>query len=438
MCVAIQTPDKLKYRYRLRWLSVLLLAPLLTAGEPFDRVVAIVEKNIIMESELNLQLRTIAAQMEQRGAPLPPPDVLRRQVLERMVMTEIQLQRAERTGIRVDDETLNRTINNIAASNDMSLSKFREVIEKDGFSYTQFRENIRNEIAVSRLRQRQVDNRISVTSKEIDNVLANDVYRGETETEYRLQHILISLPEAPTVEEREHAKIVAEKVLSDLMEGQDFATLATNISDGQQALEGGDLGWRKKNEIPTLFSEETAKLQPGEVSNLIESSSGFHIIKLADVRSEEKYMITQTKARHILIKTDELTTDEAAQKRLQKLKTRIDNGDNFGKLARSHSDDMVSAAEGGDLGWIRPRQLVKEFEDVMNALEPEEVSEPVQTKYGWHLVQVLERREYDDTENNKREKVADTIRRRKSEEAHLNWLRHLRDEAYVEFRLDES
>ena len=407
-------------------------------ADQLDKIVAVVGKNIIMESELDLKLSTVITQMKQRDASLPPPDILRRQVLERMVMTQIQLQHAKNTGVRVDDETLNRTINDIAAGNNMSLSEFRTMIEKDGFSYAQFRENIRNEIAISRLRQRQVDSRISVTNKEIDNALANETHQGATETEYRLRHILILLPEAPTAEEYEQTKKIAEKVLADLMEGQDFAELAVNVSDGQQALEGGDIGWRKKSEIPTLFSNEVAKLNQNETSGLIENSSGFHIIKLADVRSGEKYMITQIKARHILIKTDELTTDEIAEKHLQQLKTRIENGDNFGKIAKSHSDDIVSAAEGGDLGWVNPGQLVKEFEEVMSKLEPADVSEPFQTQYGWHLAQVVERREYDDTENNKREKVAEIIRRRKSEEAYINWLRHLRDEAYVEFRLNES
>jgi len=410
----------------------------LTADIPLDRIVAVIENDIIMQSELDTQLRTVVGQMREQGIKLPSSSVLENQVLERMILTKIQLQRAEETGIRVDDETLNRTISNIAAGNNVSLSQFREILEKDGFNYVRFREDIRNEIIISRLRQRQVDNRISITSKEIDNALSNLEFQGKTETEYLLQHILISLPEAPALDEEEQTRLVAAKVLEDLKAGQNFATMATTISDGQRALEGGNLGWRKKNEIPTLFSAQIATMEKGDISDLIKSSSGFHIVKLADVRSSEIHMITQTKARHILIKIDELTTAEDAKIRLDQLRTRLEGGDDFAKLAKAHSDDKVSAAQGGELGWSSPGLLVPAFENIMNQLEPNEISEPFTTQFGWHLLQVLERREYDDTENARRKKASEEIRRRKSEEAHQNWLRHLRDEAYVEYRLDES
>jgi len=411
---------------------------ILLAGVPLDRIVAVVENDIIMQSELYIQLRTVVGRMKEQGVKLPSSSVLENQVLERMILTKIQLQRAENTGIRVDDETLNRTISNIAAGNNVSLSQFKEILEKDGFNYEQFRENIRNEIIVSRLRQRQVDNRISITSKEIDNALMNEEFQGSTETEYLLQHILISLPEAPAPHEEEQAILVASKVLEDLKTGQNFATMATTVSDGQRALEGGDLGWRKKNEIPTLFSDQIATMEKGDISDLIKSSSGFHIVKLADVRSSNKQMITQTKARHILIKINELTTTDDARLRLDQLRTRLVGGDDFVKLAKAHSDDTVSAAQGGELGWVSPGVMVTEFENVMNQLEINEISEPFTTQFGWHILQVQDRREHDDTENTRRTKASEAIRRRKSEEAHQNWLRHLRDEAYVEYRLDEG
>ncbi len=410
----------------------------LTAGIPLDRIVAVIENDIIMQSELDTQLRTVVGQMRQQGIKLPSSSVLENQVLERMILVKIQLQQAEETGIRVDDETLNRTISNIAAENNVSLSQFREILEKDGFSYERFREEMRNEIIVSRLRQRQVDNRISITSKEIDNALSNLEFQGKTETEYLLKHILISLPETPTPDEEGQARLVATKVLEDLKAGQNFATMATTISDGQRALEGGNLGWRKKNEIPTLFSAQIAMMEKGDISDLIKSSSGFHIVKLADVRSSEIHMITQTKARHILIKINELTTADDAWVRLEQLSTRIEGGDDFAKLAKAHSNDKISAAQGGDLGWSSPGRLVPEFEKVMDQLEINEISQPFETQFGWHILQVLERREYDDTENARRKKASEMIRRRKSEEAHQNWLRHLRDEAYVEYRLDEN
>ena len=409
----------------------------LLAEVALDRIVAVVENDIIMQSELETKLRTVVGQMQQQGIQLPSSSILETQVLERMILITIQLQRAEETGIRVDDETLNRTISNIAAENKVSLSQFRDILEKDGFNYEQFRENIRNEIIISRLRQRQVDNRISISSKEIDNALSNMEFQGKTETEYQLSHILISLPEAPTPDEEEQARLVATKVLEDLKAGQDFAMMASTYSDGQRALEGGDLGWRKKNEIPTLFSTQIASMEKGDISDLIKSSSGFHIVKLADVRSSEKHIITQTNARHILIKLDELTTADDAWVRLDQLKTRIEGGDDFAVLARSHSDDTVSAADGGNLGWSSPGRMVPKFEEVMDQLEIGEISQPFETQFGWHLLQVLDRREHDDTENIRRTKASEAIRRRKSEEAHQNWLRHLRDEAYVEYRLNE-
>ncbi len=409
----------------------------LLAEVALDRIVAVVENDIIMQSELETKLRTVVGQMQQQGIQLPSSSILETQVLERMILIIIQLQRAEETGIRVDDETLNRTISNIAAENKVSLSQFRDILEKDGFNYEQFRENIRNEIIISRLRQRQVDNRISISSKEIDNALSNMEFQGKTETEYQLSHILISLPEAPTPDEEEQARLVATKVLEDLKAGQDFAMMASTYSDGQRALEGGDLGWRKKNEIPTLFSTQIASMEKGDISDLIKSSSGFHIVKLADVRSSEKHIITQTNARHILIKLDELTTADDAWVRLDQLKTRIEGGDDFAVLARSHSDDTVSAADGGNLGWSSPGRMVPKFEEVMDQLEIGEISQPFDTQFGWHLLQVLDRREHDDTENVRRTKASEAIRRRKSGEAHQNWLRHLRDEAYVEYRLNE-
>jgi len=408
------------------------------ADVELDRIVAVVENDIIMQSELESKLRTVVGQMQERGLQLPPSSVLETQILERMILMKIQLQKAEETGIRVDDETLNRTISNIAAENNVSLSQFKEILEKDGFSYEQFRENMREEIIVSRLRQRQVDNRISITSKEIDNALTNLEFQGKTETEYLLQHILISLPEAPTPDEEEQALLVATKVLEDLETGLNFATMASTVSDGRRALEGGDLGWRKKNEIPTIFSAQVATMEKGDISDLIKSSSGFHIVKLADVRSSEKHMITQTNARHILVKVDELTTADDAWVKLEQLRIRIEGGDDFAKLAKANSDDKLSAAQGGDLGWSSPGRLVPQFEKVMNQLEIGQISQPFETQFGWHILQVLERREFDDTENVRREKASETIRRRKSEEAHQNWLRHLRDEAYVEYRLNEN
>lgn len=417
---------------------IIVFSTHLQADILLDRIVAVVNDDVIMASELENKVRSIRAQMEEQHAQLPPADIFEKQVLERIILNKIQLQFANETGILVDDETLNRTISNIAAENKVNLSQFREILERDGYNYESFREDIRNEIAISRLKQRQVDNRITVTDREIDTFLENEEIQGGTETEYRISHILISVPESATDEEKEQARLVANKVLDDLATGEDFATLANNISDAKQAENGGDLGWRKIDAIPTLFAPLVVDMKEGEVSKLIESPSGFHIIKLTGQRYGGKtQMVTQTHARHILVRLNELVTDEDAKKRLDQLKLRLEGGDDFSELAKSHSDDTASAVNGGDLGWASPGNMVPEFEEQMNKLEPGEISEPFKTPFGWHIVQVLERREHDSTDELKRSKAREIIRARKIEEAQQNWLRDLREEAYVEYRLNE-
>ena len=407
------------------------------AAIELDRIIAVVNDDVIMSSELAEKVRTVKEQLREQGTTLPPTSVLQKQVLDRLILNKLQIQMAEKTGIRVDDETLNRTISNIAAENKVSLSKFREILERDGYNYEKFREDIRNEILISRLRQRQVDNRVSVTEREIENFLSTQEHQAESEKEYRLSHILISLPQSPSAKKIEETKKTAEKVLSDLKGGADFAQVAATYSDSQTALEGGDLGWRKASQIPTLFADFVAGMQKGDISEIIRSPSGFHIIKLSDVRQGGKVVVTQTRARHILIKPNELVTDEDAKQRLEQLKLRIEGGDDFAELAKSHSNDTVSAAKGGDLGWVSPGDLVPEFEEVMNGLKPGEISEPFQTQFGWHIVQVLERRQHDSTDDVKRARAREAIRHRKIDEARDTWLRQMRDEAYVEYRLEQ-
>ena len=408
------------------------------AAVELDRIIAVINDDVVMKSELDEKVRTVKSQLNEQGTALPPTSILEKQVLDRLILSKLQIQMAENTGIRVDDESLNRTISNIAAENKLSLAEFREILESDGYSYEKFREDIRHEILTSRLRQRQVDNRITVTEREIKNFLDNKEHQGEIETEYSLAHILVSTPEGISAAEREDSKKVAEKVLNDLKNNGDFAQLAATYSDSQDALDGGKLGWRKAGQVPTLFAESVADMEKGDVSNLIRSSSGFHIIKLLDVRSTEQHVVTQTNARHILIRTDELITDKDARNRLKQLLLRIKGGDDFADLARGHSNDTVSAADGGSLGWVSPGDLVPEFENAMNSLAPGQVSGPFQTQFGHHIVQVLERREHDSTEDVKRAKAREAIRRRKVEEAHQNWLREMRDDAYVEYRTEGS
>lgn len=403
-----------------------------------DSIAAVVNEDVIMMSEVRQKALQVGSKIRQQGQPLPPQGVFERQILESLIQSRLQLQLAERTGLRIDDESLNRTVSNIAAENNVSLSQFREILEDDGYSFESFREDIRNEIIINRLRQRQVDQRINVTDREIDNFLANEKLQGNLETEIRLGHILIATPESATETEKQEFRRVAEKALSDLNAGKNFSDLAKAVSDSGNAAEGGDLGWRKMSEVPSLFSPYVATMQQGDISEIIESPSGFHIIKALEVRSDDKIIVEQTKARHILIKVDQLTTDDQAQEKLAQLRNRIVNGDDFGAIAKGNSDDKASAIEGGDLGWRTPGELVPKFQQVMDSLEPNQVSDPFKSQFGWHIVEVLERRKQDSTESVKRSRARQAIHQRKAKEANENWLRTLRDEAYVEYRIDES
>lgn len=403
-----------------------------------DRIIAVVNDDVIMQSEFENKIHAARAQLAQTGAEAPPMEILRTQVLEGLILNKLQLQFAAATGIVVDDQTLNQTINRIAEENKVSLSQFREILERDGYSYELFRENMRNEITISRLRQRQVENRINVTDGEIDNFLATEEHQGGGENEYRISHILIAVPEHATGEEKEQARLVTDKVLADLAGGADFATLARTVSAGQQAQDGGDLGWRRESDLPSLFGEIVKTLKKGEVSEALETPGGFHIVQLTDLRTTDKHVVTQTHARHIMMRTSELLDDKGVIGKLQQVKARIKEGEDFAALAKSHSEDTASAINGGDLGWVNPGSMVSEFEAEMHQLEPGEISEPFQSKFGWHIVQVLERREQDISQSLKRDKAREIIRQRKIAESQQNWLRQLRDEAYVENRLDEN
>jgi peptidyl-prolyl cis-trans isomerase SurA len=400
-----------------------------------DRIVALVNDDVILKSELNQRMRTVVEQLRQQGTSPPPLEVLQKQVLERLIVNRLQLQLAEENGIRVDDNTLNRTLRNIAGRNKLSLSEFKSILERDGYDFSAFREDIREELILTQLRERQVENRIKVTEREVDDFLLTQAVQSGGDDQYRLGHILIAVPEAPSPEQIGAARAKGEKILQELSEGADFSQLAVAVSDGQQALEGGDLGWRKVNELPTLFAEVVLQMQPGDVSDLIRSPSGFHIVKLLEVRRSERLFITQTHARHILITPDELTSDTDAKIRLQQIKTRVENGEDFAALARAHSEDAGTAVNGGDLGWVSPGDVVPQFQAAMDNLEPGQISDPFRSPFGWHIVQVLERRDRDSTEQVRRTRAKELIRQRKLEEEVQSWLRRLRDEAYVDYRL---
>ena len=418
-------------------LCALLLWPAPGAAYvPLDRIIAIVNEDVVMQSELEQRLRSVRGQLREEGARLPPGPVLERQVLDSLILGRIQLQLAARAGIRVDDETLNRAINNIAAENQVTLGEFRQILEADGYNYPQFREDIRDQITLSQLRQRQVENRISVTEREIDDFLANREFQGDAEAEIRISHILLALPAEAPAAEIEQARQGATELRRKLLAGADFAETARRVSDGGNAGNGGDLGWRKMAEVPTLFAEYIPDLGKGDISEPIRSPSGFHLIRIADIKGAEQSIVAQTRARHILIRTGELMTEAEAREKLSQLKARIEGGDDFGLLARGNSDDAASAIAGGDLGWRSPGELAPEFQRAMDALASGQISAPFQTGFGWHIVEVLERRQYDNTESLKRGRARGAIRARKLEEATQNWARELRDEAYVEYRLN--
>ena len=395
-----------------------------------DRIVAIVNNEAISASELHNELQSIKLQLQ--GNKIPPDSILRDQVTERLIMKHIQQQLGNSTNIIIDDETLNQALNSIAKQNNITLERLRAVLKKDGINFNSYRENIRHEILQQRLRQRHINNRINITETEVDQFLAQQKVQGNSEDEYRLGHILIGLPEAPSAEDIDKAKARAEEVLALLAQGEDFSQTAMSHSDGQNALSGGDLGWRKAGELPSLFAKTIIDMQEGDSSGLIRSPSGFHIIKISEQRGGERHMVSQTHARHILIKTNEVVNDDSAKARLLDLKNRLENGDDFAALARANSDDKGSAAKGGDLSWSSPGQMVPAFEKMMNSLELNTISEPFQSQFGWHIVEVLERRQHDDTDKFYRNQARKQLFERKAAEEEELWLRRLRDEAYVE------
>lgn len=419
--------------------ALMLAAPAApaSAAQELDHIVAIVNSDVITRTELDKRLQRVADQLAQRQVSAPPRRIFEQQVLERLVLERLELQLAERSGIRVDDQAINQVIANIARENRLTLPQFREVLERDGFPFAEFRENIRNEITVSRLRQRQVENRINVTDLELSHQL-EAMRKQADEREYRLGHILIAVPEAASPQQIRAAQSRAEEVLGELKAGADFARTAVSRSDGQQALEGGDLGWRSAAQLPSVFADMVRDMQPGALGPLVRSASGFHIVKLLDTRAAAAHMVSQTSARHILVQTNRIVTDAEARQRLTNLARRIRAGEDFAALARAVSDDKGSAAQGGELGWVSPGQLVPEFEQAMHSLAPGEVSEPFRTQFGWHIVQVLDRRQKDETDELMRDRAREAVRTRKLDEALENWVRQLRDEAYVEIRLGNA
>ena len=410
----------------------LLFGHFSVSAEVLGKIVAVVEEDVILEQELDKEVSAIAQRIRASKTQMPPESVLRKQVLEKMILDRLQRQLAEKAGINVTEDMLNNSAADIAQRNNMTLEQFRAELERQGIPYKSFLDNMRNEIVINQLRSREIGGRIKVTDREIDHYIETQGKVGEETTQYHLGHILIAVKETASATEIQKAQSKADELVRKLRANQDFTQTAMSESEEDNALKGGDLGCRTANDIPSLFANHVTTMKSGEVADPIRSPSGFHIIKMLELKGLDNHFITKTKVRHILIKTNELVDDDEARKRLLALKARIENGDDFATLARANSDDKGSALKGGSLDWVSPGDLVKPFEDAMKKLNINEVSEPIQSQFGWHLIQVLDRQNKDDSQEHKRNLIADTIRKRKIEEETELWMRRLRDEAYVE------
>jgi peptidyl-prolyl cis-trans isomerase SurA len=404
---------------------------------PVDRIVAVVNDQVITQNDLNERVALIVRQFQRQGGQLPPADVLSRQILERMINDLVQVQLAKETGIRVDDATLDRTIERIAQENKLSVRDFRLALERDGIKYPRFREDIRNEILVARLREREVENAVVVTDAEIETELAREARDKTADTEFRLAHILVLVPPQASPEQIEARRVRALQALSELRRGTDFAKVAATYSDAPDAMQGGSLGWRPAGRLPTLFLDALERMQAGDVSDILRSPNGFHMVKLLEKRGKAAPAgVQQANVRHILLRAREGLSESEARERLRRLRERIVAGADFAEIAKVHSED-ASAQKGGDLGWVAPGDTVPEFERAMNALKEGEVSEPIQTPFGWHLVQVVQRRSDELSDDRKKAAARQAIRARKADEAYQDWLRQIRDRAFVENRFDE-
>lgn len=401
-----------------------------------DRIVAVVNSEVITLHELRTRLDSALAQLKRQGTPLPPRDVLERQMLERVIIDRIQLQMARDTGLRIEDGQLEQALGRIAATNKMTPAQFRQALERDGIPYAKFREEIRDEMTIARLREREVDNRLVIGDAEVDNFLAAETQGGGGE-EVQVAHILLRAPESASPEQIQKLKAKADQVIERLRKGEDFSQLAAAYSDAPDALQGGNLSPRPIDRLPGLFAEAVARLRPGEVSPILKSPNGFHIVKLVAKSGGAKLPpVQQTRARHILIKVNEIVSESEALHKMATLRERLAHGGDFAELARLYSQDG-SAPNGGDLGWIYPGDTVPEFERAMNNLAIGELSQPVQSPFGYHLIQVLERRTQDVSQERQRMAARQALRERKLDDAYQDWLRQIRDRAYVEYRYDE-
>jgi len=422
-------------------ISVLMMVALLAFSlsaqanrQPLDRVIAIVDDDVVLQSELDSRIVTIKSRLNAQGTRLPPDQVLEQRVLEQLVVDSIQMQMAERLGMRVSDTELNDAMRNIAARNEMTLNQFERALASEGLSFQEAREQIRQEILISRVQQRMVGQRIRVTDREVDNYLDSAAGRERSGVEYLLGHILISVNNFNDSDEVRAAEAKAEEIRQQITDSDSFRQLAVAESDGRNALEGGELGWRRAEQLPSLAANVIPSLGVGEPSEVLQSGSGFHIVAPLDRRGGAEREVEQNQVRHILIAVGPETSDEAAEQQIRELQERLADGESFGQLAREYSDDPGSGADGGRLGWVNPGEMVPEFEEAMKAATVGDVTDPVRSQFGWHLLRVDDRRTRDIGQEVQRNEARQTLQQRQFELELQNWLSEIREEAYVEVK----
>ncbi len=411
---------------------LVLTSPAMAEVQLLDRMIAIVDEDVVLESELVRRTNAVIAQIKARGQKVPSLELLRNQVLERLIIESLQLQTAKRVGVRVGDRELTATIERVAKGAKLSLEAFKEKIESEGTPWATFREDLRNEIMVSRVLNGMVQRRIQISEKEIDNLVAQMDKEGESRTQYHLGHIMLALSENATPEEVTKQREQAQKIIDALRKGSSFEEFAIAFSDAQDSLEGGDMGWRSLSQLPTLFAGTVKNMNVRDVSEPLRSGSGLHILFLKEKKGGfEAQVVVQTHVRHILVSPNAITTDDQAYDKITLARERIVKGEKFEDLAKEISDDKSNAAQGGDMSWIDPGVFVKEFSEVMDKLEINELSQPVKTQFGWHLIEVLGRRDKDQTEDRKRERAYQILSNRKFEEESQTWISELKEKSHI-------
>jgi len=408
------------------------------SGVLLDRIAAVVNEGIVLTSELDAQTEEVTQRLRQQKTELPPPNVLRKQILERLVVEEIQMQRANRLGIQVADDMLNGAVADVAKRNGIPFDQLPQALAQQGIDYRTFRDEIRKQMTLQLLRQRDVISRINISPRELEQFMARQQNAPDQNAEYNVSHILISVPVTASPEQVEDRETRARDVYGKAKGGEDFAQLAVAYSESSTNIEGGSLGWRRGSQLPSILADLVAKMKPGDISEPIRTPSGFHIFKLNEVRGggQQKSVVAQVHVRHILLRTSELEDDQTVEQKLEKIRNRVLNdGEDFAAIASVTSQDPGSAADGGDLGWTGPGTFVPEFEKQIETLQDKEITQPFKTQYGWHIVQMLGRRDHDATDDMRRNQAFAELRQAKAEEETELWLRRLRDEAFVEYRM---